>query len=124
MSQTADSRPWIFNFVKWYGYMFAVTFLLYGCVSIILGFLDRQTDDMSEWIIFVLVGAIVISVCVAFRDRRPWGWYGLVGVNALIVVFALFDLGQSLNILLMAMSLIALVALFIPQTKGMIFKGR
>jgi len=83
--------------------------------------LDRQLDDVNQSIIFLLLGAALITITFAFRDRKTWGWYGLIGINCLVILGTAFNLGEFLNIVPLVLSLLSLVALFMPQTKEVIF---
>ena len=119
----ATTKPWTFLLAKWYGYVFSLMFILYGGVNVVLGVLDRNYDSIFQSFLFLLVGVLLINICFAYRDRKSWGWYGLVATNVLVVLLALFGLGQVLNIVLMLISLLTLAALFAPQTKAQIFQG-
>lgn len=121
MTSAVAKKPWTFSVAKWYGYAFSLTFLLYGGVKIILGILDRDYSDVTQPFIFVLVGVVLMNMCFAFREGKNWGWYGLVGMNALSVLLAVFGLRESLNMVVLATSLAALAALFAPPTKAEIF---
>ncbi|MFQ6007657.1 MAG: hypothetical protein ACE5K8_01775, partial [Candidatus Zixiibacteriota bacterium] len=58
-----------------------------------------------------------------YRELKAWGWYGLVGINSLVILIALFGYSHYENIVLIILSGIALYALFSPQTKQYLFKG-
>ena len=120
-SEAVESQPWTFLAAKWYGYVFSAFFLLYGGVKIILGVLDRDYDGMGQSVLFLVLGILMISICLAFRDQKAWGWYGLVGMNGLIVIFALLGYAHMLNLIYLVLSLGALVLLFLPRTKAEIF---
>ena len=121
VEQPVENRPLTFLVTKWYGYIFSSFFLLYGGVNIVLGFLDRDYTDTPKSLVFLIVGIILITTCVAFRDRKVWGWYGLVGVNGLVVIWSLIGYSEGLNLLYLVLSLICLLLLFAPRTKAEIF---
>jgi len=121
MTQEEPRRPITFLLAKWYGYVFAAMFVLYGGVKIILGVLDRDYTDFSQSLMFLIAGAIMAAICMAFRDLKRWGWYGLVVLNGLVVLSVLFALGNTLNLVFMFLSLGILAALFAPPTKAQIF---
>ncbi len=121
MTEESQNRPITFLLAKWYGYVFAGMFTLYGGVKIILGILDRDYSDFSQSVIFLLVGIIMVTICVGFRDLKRWGWYGMVFLNGLIVLAVLFSLGETLNIVFLVLSGATLAALFAPPTKAQIF---
>ncbi|MBD3256805.1 hypothetical protein GF377_00130 [candidate division GN15 bacterium] len=120
-AEAIDKPPVLFRAVKWHGYIFSLTYLLYGGVSLILGFLDRQYDDSAQFFIFMLVGIILMTVSFAFKDHRAWGWYGLVGMNGLIVLIGLIGLTNPYNIVMLVLSLGMLGALFHPIVKSEFF---
>ena len=60
--------PMTFSIAKWYGFIFAILYLLYGGVSIILGVLDRNYDNMAQPFIFLLAGVVFISFAFAFAE--------------------------------------------------------
>lgn len=109
---------------KWYGYVFGAFFVLYGGVKIILGALDRQYDGVGQFILFLLIGVAVFTVAFGYRDGRVWGWYGLVTVNALIVVLTLFGLSDLYNVIFLILSAATLGLLFMPTTKSEVFLSR
>jgi hypothetical protein len=123
-TQVTDSEPrqaWMFLATKWYGYLLSLCFLLYGGVKIILGVLDRDYSDISSSVLFLILGIILITICMGYRDRRRWGWYGLIGVNAIVVVLAAIGYSQALNLIYLVLSGAALAMLFAPKTKAEIF---
>ncbi len=113
-----------FTVAKWYGYIFSIMFILYGGVKILLGFLDRNYEGVSTPFVFLLAGIVMITLCFAYRDNRPWGWYGLVVLNGLVVVLALFGLREAMNIVFLVLSLGALGALLSPSTTRAFFQPR
>lgn len=121
MSKEDKKRALSFSISKWYGYIFSMMFVLYGAVKIILGVLDRDYSDIFQPFIFLLIGVILFNICFAFREAKSWGWYGLVGLNSLVILLALFGLSDSLNVIVGVLSVLALVALLAPQTKTEIF---
>ena len=114
--------PTLFAVVKWYGYIFALTFVLYGGVKLVLGFLDRNYENAEQLILFLLLGVILLVICFAFKDRKVWGWYGMMSINGLVVLLALFGLSNIFNVVLLVLSLAALGALFLPAIKDEIIR--
>ncbi|RME27031.1 MAG: hypothetical protein D6800_05565 [Candidatus Zixiibacteriota bacterium] len=122
-SQTLP-ESWPFKLIKWYGYAFSATFLLFGGVKIILGILDHTTDNFGLYFYSLIVGLILVMVVVAFRDRRPWAWYGMIVMNALVLVLALLGVSSHVeNIVLLILSAVVLGLLFYPPTKAEFFKS-
>jgi len=112
-----ESHPATFTAAKWWGYVLSAIFLIYGGVKVVLSILDRNYDAMTTPIVFAAIGAIILIIAYAFRDKKKWGWMGLIGVNGLVVILAVIDFGHVENIILLVISAGALYALFAPQTK-------
>ena len=62
MEAQAVRPPLTFVVAKWYGYIFAIFYLAYGGVKIVLGVLDRNYDDMAQPFIFLLMGIVLILI--------------------------------------------------------------
>ncbi|MFQ5498588.1 MAG: hypothetical protein ACE5FH_02850 [Candidatus Zixiibacteriota bacterium] len=123
-NQLASLIPFSFKLAKWYGYLFSAVFLLYGVVSIVLGFLDKSYDNLGTPIFFLVVGLILVGLAMAYRDLKRWGWYGQVVTHIVIMVFAAIGYGHFESIVLLVMSAIVLLALFSPNTKNCFSFGR
>jgi hypothetical protein len=113
--------PFSFVATKWYGYALAFIFLLYGGVSLILGVLDRDYTQTGKFLVFLAVGIVLTMIVLAFRDRKSWGWYGLMGLHGLIIILALFHPSDPYNWVLIVLSGASLALLWSPKTKGEIF---
>ena len=124
MEEEKVSRPFTFQLARWHGFIFSAIFLVYGGVKIILGVLDRNYSDLGESLLFTVLGLVLISFAYAYNDLRKWGWYGLIAVNALVVVFAVIGYSHIENLVLLVISAVVLYALFSGQTKQYLFKGR
>jgi hypothetical protein len=111
-----------FKIANWYGVIFASMFLLYGGVKVILNILDRNYQNMGQPFAFALIGVVLFSFVIAYRELKVWGWYGLVGINGLVILLALLDFSHYENVVVMILSGIALYALLSPQTKNYLFK--
>jgi len=117
-----DDRPLAYKLVNWYAFVFSAVFLIYGGVKVILGILDRNYHALGQPIVFCLIGGILITVAFAYKELKTWGWYGLVAINCLVVLLALFGYYHYENIILIILSGMVLFALFTPQTKQYVFK--
>ena len=113
-----NRQPAGFVAVKWYGYVFSTCFLLYGGVNIVLGVLDRDHSQTPASLVFLVLGIILMAISVAYRDCRPWGWYGMVAVNALIVIWCLVGYSETLNLIFLVASLGCLSLLFTPRIRA------
>ena len=118
VDEAIDRRPASFILVKWYGYVFSLFFLLYGGVNIILGVLDRDYSQTPTSLVFLIVGIILMTICIAFRDRKPWGWYGMVVVNGVVAIWCLFGYSEPLNLIFLVASAGCLSLLFTPQVRS------
>ena len=117
----AVKPPLTYLLAKWYGYILAAVFLLYGGVSLILSVLDRDYSQTGTFLVFLAVGIVLMAIAMAFRDRRPWGWYGQIGLQGLVVLLALLHPTNPYNWILIALSGLCLWLLWTPRTKGEIF---
>jgi hypothetical protein len=118
------ARPMTYLLTKWWAYIFCAMYLLYGGVKLILSFLDKNYADISTPLIYLAVGLVLAVVATAYRDQKSWSWYGLVGVNVLVAVWAVTKLIYIANIVLLVLAAAALAALFAPATKGYLFSRR
>ena len=116
IEQTGHS-PFIFGAVKWYAYIFASMYVLYGGIKIALAVLDRSYTGMMPLFFFGALGIAQFLFAFAFRDRRKFGWYGLVIINALVVALSLISLRQQFSVVWLIFSALAVVALFTPSIK-------
>jgi len=117
----SERPPFSFLAAKWYNYIFALVFLLYGGVSLILGVLDRDYSQTGKLLVFLAVGIVLAMIALAFRDRRVWGWYGLVSIQGLVILLGLLHPTNPYNWILIVLSAISLFLLWSPRTKGEIF---
>ncbi|MBI5265859.1 MAG: hypothetical protein HY851_01380 [candidate division Zixibacteria bacterium] len=127
MSKSASEqsgRPLIFLAVKWYAYVFAGMYVLYGGVKIALSMLDRNYTDMVTPIFFGAMGIAQYLFAFAFRDQRKFGWYGLVIINALVIVLSIFTLKERFSTIAPLCSALALAALFAPPVKERFSRSR
>ena len=124
MSGKKVKQPLFFNLAKWYGYVFAIVFILYGGVEIILGFMDHNYQDFASYIIFLLLGLILLIIVIAYRDLKIWGWYSMIILYILIIILTLFQIKRAESIVLLVLSMASVYFLLSPDTKGFITKKR
>lgn len=118
MGENKPNRPVTYKIAYYYDLIFAGIFIVYGAVKIILGILDRMYADIALPVLSLLIGVIFMSLTLAFKDLKKWGWYGLIVINALVIILALFDIGRYENVILMLLSAIALFALFSSSVRS------
>jgi hypothetical protein len=121
MAKESPKRPVSFVLVKWYGYIFVATFVLYGGVKIVLGFMDHTYTDFAGSFIFLLLGLVLIAVVIAFRDLKSWGWYGMVAIHALTVLGALLSGMDIYYGIVLILSAVSLALLLTPPVKECVF---
>jgi hypothetical protein len=119
-----SERPMTFKLAGWWGFIFSSIFLIYGGVQIVLGILDNNYKDLNQSIIFALLGIILIAFCFAYVELRRWGWYGLIAVNGLTVLMAIWKINIFESIFLLAIAVGALIALLAPATRRYLLQGR
>ncbi len=122
MSEKKDDCPLTYKIASWYGFIISGIFLLYGGVKIVLNILDRNYDNLSQPILFLVLGMILISFAFAYKELKKWGWYGLIVINSLIIISAVVGFRQYENIIILILSAAALYALFSSSTKEYLFR--
>lgn len=121
MTQPHAKAPTTFVMAKWWGYIFAIFYLLYGGVSIILSMMDSNIkadyDAIMQSILFLLIGIVLIIVAMAFKDGKQWGWYGLIGINVITIAALITRLSDPSSLILALICLAATILLFLPPTR-------
>ena len=118
MSDKEETMPIAFRIAKWYGFTFAICYILYGGVSIVLGVLDRAYAGLEVPFLFLMLGVLLIVVAYGFAECRKWGWTGLVALSGLVILGSLFKLGHIESYALILLSGGAMYALMTPKTKA------
>jgi hypothetical protein len=118
------SGPLKFRIAYWWGFGFSAVFLLYGAVSLVLGFLDRKYAELAQPFLFLMIGAILMYLAYAYRELKIWGWYGQVTVNGLIVILALVGFRHMGNLVLLVFAAAALVLLLSNETRNYLYQRR
>ncbi|MGH8016255.1 MAG: hypothetical protein ACREBV_08705, partial [Candidatus Zixiibacteriota bacterium] len=54
-------RPITYAFSSVYGFLFALFFLIYGGVKVILSFMDHNYDTLRDPILFTIVCSILVA---------------------------------------------------------------
>ncbi len=124
MAKSSANCPATFNIAKWYGYVFAGFYLVYGGVTLILDFMDHTYENVERSLIALLIGIIVLIIVYAYRDLKTWGWYGMLTVHGLVVVYMLFTISQLTSVILLTLSGATVVLLLLPSTKECVFGSR
>jgi len=106
-----------YKIALWHGYVISGIFLLYGGVQIVLSILDRNYGKMGEMILFAAIGLILLMTVLAFGEHKKFGWYGLIGMNGIIIILSLFGNWQYDQIILLLLSLLSMYMLFTSNTK-------
>ncbi len=119
-----NRHPVSFRLAGTYGYVFAIMFLLYGAVNIVLGFLDHNYTDIGKPVAILIMGLVFLAPVIAYYELKTWGYWGLVGLNGFVVISALVNVTQYYNIVPLVLSAVALFFLLSPSTKDHLFKRR
>ena len=112
-----DSPPMTYLISKWYNFIFAAIFIVYGSVKIILSILDRNYETVTTSVFFLLLGIILISIWLAYREHKMWGWWGLIGMNGAVILLALWNITMIGNMILLFLSLATILLMLAPTTK-------
>ena len=116
-------RPVTYAISSIYGFVFALFYILYGGIKVILSFLDHTYDAMTDPIIFTFLGLLLMSFAIAYRDLKNWGWYGLIGVNSIVILLGLISISKAGNIAVVLLSAGALYGLLAPSTRECLSGG-
>ena len=116
-------RPVTYAISSIYGFLFALFYVLYGGIKVILSFLDHTYDAMTDPIIFTFLGLLLMSFAIAYRDLKNWGWYGLIGVNSIVILLGLISISKAGNIAVVLLSAGALYGLLAPSTRECLSGG-
>ena len=114
--KTVDG-PLSFKVALWHGYIFAGIFLLYGGVQIVLSILDRNYGAMGQMILFAALGLILLMAVLMYGERKKIGWYGLIAMNVIIIIFSAIGYNQYENIIILIFSAVSLYMLNTKETK-------
>ncbi len=117
--KTAD-EPLSFKIALWHGYLIAGIFLLYGGVQIVLSILDRNYVTMGQMILFAALGLVLLMAVLSYGEKKKIGWYGLIGMNVLIIILAIIGYDRYENIILLVLSIISLLMLYSDKTKKLL----
>lgn len=118
------SRPLTFKLAYWWSFGFAAVFLLYGAVTLVLSFLDRQYANLAEPSGFVLIGILLLVLAYSFRNRQGWAWYGEIVINSLVILLALIGFQHYANLIILVLAAIALGLLLAGETRRYLFLRR
>ncbi len=122
MSQQQAQIPFWFKISNWWAFGFALVFIIYGGVKMVLGFLDRNYNDVPQLFLFLILGIVLMMIAYAYRERKLWGWYGQIVINGLIIILALIGFRHYENIVLLVLAAISLFALFSQDTRNFLIK--
>ena len=123
MNPKTNDSPLVFKLSYWWAFGLATVFMLYGGVSIVLGFLDHNFKDISQPMIFLLLGIILLIIAYAYKGLKPWGWYAQIVINGLIILGAIIGYAQYENIILLILAAGVMVTLFSSDIKAQLEKG-
>lgn len=125
-AQEQPRGPMSFEIAKWLGYIFSAMYLLYGGVQIILGVLDRNYEGFAQWLIYLLLGIVLLIIAFAFRDQKKWGWTGMVVLACLTVLGSAVQLRNFSieGLLLLVVGLLTLGTLMAPTTRAYMEESR
>ena len=118
MSEKRTNQPLTYKIGLWYGFILSGMFLLYGGVQIVLSFLDRNYSSIGQLIFYTIVGLILITFALAYKELKQWGWYGLIAINGLVVVLGLIGFQKYENIILLVISVGVIISLLAKSTKN------
>ena len=122
--KSVDDRPRNFKLAYWWAFGISGVYLLYGAVSLVLAFLDRQYNNLVQPFTFLVIGVVLITVAYAFRGRRRWGWYGEVAINGVIIILALIGFSHYINLVLLVLAGAALALVLSNDTRQYVLGSR
>jgi hypothetical protein len=113
-------RPITYSFPSVYGFVFALFYLLYGGIKVVLSFMDHNYESLRDPVFFTIIGGILLLMAMGFRDLKNWSWYGLLVINGLAIIDGFFGINQPENIVLIVLSGTAIYCLLTPATKAIL----
>lgn len=122
MSDKMKDTPFSFKIAAIHGLIFTGIFILYGLVKVVLSFMDRDYSNIKNYILLAVIGLALISIVKAYWDRKKWGWYGLLGLNGLIILNVMIDYRSVEDLVILFASLGAVYFLLTPTTKRFLVK--
>nr|MBN2277014.1 hypothetical protein [candidate division Zixibacteria bacterium] len=118
-----EKPPLEINIIFWFGAVLAATYLIWGSISIILSILDRTYKDFQQNLVILVYGFIVLTMAIGFRNKRLWGWYGLLAVMSFVVVWSAFKYTDIYGIIWGLLAIFGLVGILLPQVRKHYFKA-
>jgi amino acid permease len=86
--ETKVKIPITINIIGWFGIVLAITYLLYGVISIILSILDRTYQDIGLNVLSLMYGLPILIISIGFRNLQRWGWIGFAAILAFMVIWS------------------------------------
>lgn len=109
--------------IGWFGIALACTYLLWGVVGGVLSILDRTYKDIDKNLIIVFYGLVIMTASIAFKSVQKWGYYGLLMILTLIVVWTIFSYTDVYGIIWGVLSVVGLVGILSPPVRKHYFKS-
>ena len=107
-----------FKISLWHGYVLSGIFLLYGGVQIVLSVLDKNYNTMMQMILFAALGLILFMFALMYSERKKLGLYGIVAMNALVIVFGMMGYQIIENMILAVLSAIVLYLIYSEKNRS------
>lgn len=117
MAQKKKTTPTAIQIIGWFGIVLACTYLLWGVVGGVLSILDRTYKDFNQNLIIVFYGLIVMTASIAFKSIQKWGYWGLLLILALVVIWTIFSYTDIYGIIWGIASVIMLVGILSPPVR-------
>jgi len=117
VTEEIEKSPIPVRIIGWFGIGFALTYLLWGSVHIILSILDRTYTDMGQNIIFILIGIPILLAAIAYKNMQRWGWFALTGIFLFSIIWLIFKYTDIYGIILIAAMVIAFIGSLLPSVR-------
>jgi hypothetical protein len=108
--------------IGWFGVILSATYLLYGIIGTVLTILDRTYKDIDRNIVMIMYGIPILVVSMGFKDLQKWGWYGLLIVMGLVILWSAFHLSDVYESIWGALALLAVLGILTPSVRKHYFQ--
>jgi hypothetical protein len=121
MNNPDQGTPLRIKVIAWFGIALALTYLIWGIVSIILSMLDRSYKDLGDNIVIILYGVPVMAASIGFKSGHKWGWMMLFIVLLLVIGWSVMTFRDPYGLVWGVLATAAAVWMLMPSIRNQYF---